>query len=376
MLRILHVVGNMNFGGVENMLMELYREIDTRKIQFDFVCHDYKEGKFDKEIKKLGGNIYRIPSMSNSGFFKYKRNLYNCFKKANKDCSIIHAHLNGLNGIVLEQARKANITIRISHSHVSNPKHTLLRKLLRKYSIAKIPGNATESFACSMDAAKYLYKKESSLKDCKIFKNGIDTDKFRYNRNVNNNIRESYNINEKCVVGHVGRFVDPKNHIFIVDIFKELLKVKSNSILLLVGTGPKEKVIKSYVSKVGLSNHVKFLGTQSDIPSLMSAMDVFLLPSLYEGLGIVAIEAQSNGLPVFASDTLPVETEITNLITYISLSNTAQNWAETIFEYIKSNHQNSSDKRNEYPELVKEKGFDITDNAKWLQEFYINNRLH
>lgn len=368
MLRVLQVVGNMDFGGVETLLMEIFRKVDREQIQFDFLCHNDVEGKFDQEIKSMGGRIYRIPGIGKSNIFKYYCNLLRFFK-AHPNYSIVHSHLNGTNGIVLRQAKKANIPIRISHSHINNPKYTFLRYLLRKYSVSKVQKVATHAFACSKEAAEYLYTNKYLLDNCIILNNAIDTQRFTYNEQSGQLIRDKYGLTGKMVFGHVGRFEEQKNHRFIIEVFNELSKHYSEAVLMLVGVGSLENEIKMLVEKLGITDRVLFLGAQPDIPALMSAMDYFLFPSLYEGLGIVAVEAQSIGLPIFASDAVPKATELTDLITYVPLLESAKNWAGIIIDYINKNRQKP---RVEYADIVKEKGYDITSVAKELQNIYID----
>jgi len=368
MLRILHVVGNMDFGGVETLLMSLYRNIDRTKVQLDFLCHNNIEGKFDAEIRELGGRIYRIPGIRKSGLLVYKKNLYELLSQELK-YTVIHSHLNEVNGIVLEQAKKSGITYRISHSHTANPRFSMLQMLLRKYSIRKIPKNTTHSFACSKQAANYLYRKSELLKKCQIMNNAINTEKFIYRSDLNEYYREKYYLNDKIVFGHVGSFTNPKNHLFLIDVFNELNVDSGDSKLLLIGTGPLTSKVKEYVEKKGLTKDVLFLGAQPDISGLMSAMDAFLFPSIYEGLGIVAIEAQASGLPVFASTKVPKETSLTDLITYISLEEGSTIWAEIIIKDLK---RFCGSERTKYASYIEKNGYDIKNTAKGLQMFYLN----
>ncbi len=368
MKRILHVVTTMDYGGVETLLMTIYRSIDRTKVQFDFLCHNTCDNYFSEEIAELGGKMYMVPFMSRVGYHGYLKELYNFFR-AHPEYQIVHSHVNAINGAVLSMAKKAGVSVRISHSHMATPMgENIFKNLIYSYMRSKIPQSATHFFACSKAAADYLYKNKKNNAACKVVNNAIKTLRFRFSMEARNRIREKYNLQGKFVLGNVGRFSGEKNQIFSIKIFEEYIRQNPNSTLLLIGEGKEKEELEEYVESKKLSDRVLFLGSQKDIPDFLSAMDVFLFPSTYEGLGIVAIEAQASGLQVLSSDAVPGETNITELISYYPLSDIAL-WLSALGDAY-SNSQAMD--RIQYAQKVKDKEYDIDDTAAFLQGFYLN----
>ncbi|MCA1320224.1 glycosyltransferase family 1 protein [Bacillus tianshenii] len=358
-IRILHAVVNMNRGGAETLIMNLYRNIDRNKIQFDFLVSN--NGVFDDEIISLGGNIYKTPYITDVGPLRYNKNILN-FLKAHSEYKIIHCHMDKVSGSVLKIAKKANIPVRIAHSHSSSKGGSILAKIVKNYYGRFIPYVATERFACSNSAAKFLYKDLSSI----TINNGIKVEDYTYSEFKRNDMRRQLNISDKFVIGHVGRFTEAKNHLFLLDIFKCINENNPNSTLLLVGDGYLKNKIQDKVIELGLSQSVKFLGIKDNVNEILQACDVFLFPSLFEGLGIALIEAQASGLKSITSkDAVPQETSVTNLVEYVSLKESAEFWAKKVLKY-----ENGYERRNTYTDIVKA-GFDIKDTADYLQKFYL-----
>lgn len=269
----------MNQGGVENFIMNFYRKIDKSKIQFDFLVN--RKGYFDDEIKKMGGKIYYIPALQKVGQIKYQKNLDTFFQNHN-EYKIVHSHLNQVTGLILERAKKANIPVRIAHSHNSKSPKNIVIRCYKNYLGNKIFNSANVYFACSKVAADWLFKGYSEK--AIIINNAIDVDKFIYNQEKRKKIRQELNIvNDKMMlIGHVGRFNKQKNHLFLLKIFKDLLNKKDDCMLLLIGEGKlKNKIIK-LIYKYGLENKVKLLGTRKDVNDILQGIDVLLFPSLYE----------------------------------------------------------------------------------------------
>lgn len=276
--RVLQVLGGMNQGGVENFLMNLYRNIDKSKIQFDFLVN--RQGIFDEEIKTMGGKIYYIPALQEIGQAKYEKILDKFFAE-HKEYKIVHSHLNQVTGLILERAKRANIPVRISHSHNSkSPKNIIIRKY-KSYLGKKIRENANIYFACSNSAAKWLYKGYSEK--AIIIKNAINVEKFMYNEEIRKKTRKLLNIDEKTLlIGHVGRFDKQKNHIFLLKVFKEIVTKNKNCVLLLVGDGKLKGKIVKMIKKYKLENNVKLLGIRKDVNDIFQALDLMIFPSLYE----------------------------------------------------------------------------------------------
>lgn len=370
-IRILHIVGVMDQGGIETLLMNLYRNIDRSLIQFDFLTHSTKKGYFDDEIKSLGGNIYSVVNpFSLKGLFLYKKILSDFFTQ-HAEYTIVHSHMNTFSGIILSIAKKSGVKTRIAHSHTtiaaSNIK-TPLWKFSRLFGHHAI----TQYFACSSDATKWSFGRHADK--AVIFKNAIDLEKYRFSNDTRETYRNKFDLTEKYVVGHVGRFNQIKNHDFLIDVFRHLLKKRQESLLLLVGDGPLLGEMQKKVHKFGIEDSVIFLGNRDDVEKLLCAMDIFVFPSTNEGLGIVAIEAQALGLPCFVSDALPSEVKVTELLTYEPLENGSEYWASRIQEC-----RIQKDRDKAYLE-VKKHGYDIVESAKNLKGFYIScekkDKLH
>lgn len=357
-IRVLQIVTTMNRGGLETMLMNYYRNIDRSKIQFDFLEHRSEESDYDQEIMSLGGKIYRISTL-NPFSFTYRKELKQFFKN-HPEYKIVHCHLDCMSSIPLSYAKKAGIKVRIAHSHNSNQDKNLkyLLKLFYKRKINKV---STNLFACGDKAGKWMFGKS----DFSVINNAINTKDFLFNQDVSNKVKKEFGLENKFVVGHVGRFNKQKNHEKVIDIFNEILKLNNNACLVLIGEGNLMETIKKKVKKLGISNHVLFLGLRNDVNEIIQAFDVFLFPSLYEGLGIVLIEAQAAGIPCLTSDkVVPYEAKVTDLLHYYPLENNANLWAKKILQIL-------TQKYDTYDE-IKKAGYDIEQNTNWLEEFYIN----
>lgn len=360
-LRVLHVFARMDRGGAETMIMNLYNNIDRSKIQFDFVVHTDEKCAFDEEIQKLGGRIFRVPRYNGKNHLKYIKSWKEFFEN-NSQYRVIHGHVRSTASIYLKIAKEYGLTT-IAHSHntSSGKGFSAIIKNILQYQIRH---KADILFACTQDAGEWLFGKEATKRDnFFILKNAIDAKKFIFNSSTRKRIRSEFKLDGKFVVGHVGRFHPQKNHVFLIDVFKEIYTYNKNVVLLLVGKGEKIDEIKLKVKKYGLTNNVIFTGVRSDIQDIFQAMDLFVFPSKYEGLGIVAIEAQAAGLPCIVSDKIPDDVLITNLIEKVPIKN-KKVWASKILKYV-----NYKKRINTY-KLIKEAGYDINETSIWLQKFY------
>lgn len=361
-LRVLHVVVNMNRGGAETLLMNLYRNIDRSKVQFDFLTS--KEGVFDPEIREMGGQIYRIPYISEVGHTNYVKKL-NQFFKENAKYKIVHSHMDKMSGLILLAAKKAGIPVRIAHSHNTRSEGGLPSQLYKWYSGKKINLSATHSFACSTDAAKWLFKKNHH--QAHILKNGIECKKFQFSMEIRREFRKKLGIHPGClVIGHIGRFNHQKNHNFLLEIFAEVIKKYSDTQLILIGDGLLRREVESKIKELNLEKNVKLLGVREDIHRLLQAFDLFVFPSLHEGLPVTLIEAQAAGLPCIIADTITkeVDMEVTK-IAYLSLRD-KNLWVKTILHLAKQN----------LPRKISEKtfnqqGYNIQQTAGLTQEMYL-----
>ncbi|WNS81183.1 glycosyltransferase family 1 protein [Domibacillus sp. DTU_2020_1001157_1_SI_ALB_TIR_016] len=363
-LRVLQVFAEMNRGGAETMIMNLYRNINRSKVQFDFVVHTKNKCAFDDEIRSMGGNIYNVPAYSGRNHFEYKK-AWESFFKEHPEYKVIHGHVRSTASIYLNTAKKYGLTT-IAHSHntSSGSGISAFVKNLLQYQIRYI---ADYLFACSQNAGTWLFGEKACKNDnFFILNNAIEAKKFVLNKDIRDKKRKELQLEDFFVVGHIGRFHPQKNHTFIVDIFKEISEKNSKVKLLLVGEGTLREEIEKKVNNLGLSDKVIFTGVRPDIPELLQAMDVFLFPSLFEGLPVTLVEAQASGIKIFASDTISKEAAITDLINYYSLNSTSVEWANNI---LKSKY---SIKRKNYLSEIENANYDIEKNSLWLEEFYKN----
>lgn len=363
-IRIAQIMGKWVGGGVEAVVMNYYRNIDRNKVQFDFICDDDSTCIPKEEIENLGGKVILIPPYQK--VFKYHKELKKVLKKGKY--KIIHSHINALSVFPLWASKSAKVPVRIAHSHsTSNKKEwkkTLLKNVLRPFSKLF----ATDYFCCSELAGRWLFGNKT-YDQGKVYplNNAIDVDKFKYNEKVRKAKRKELNIEDKdLVIGHIGRFVKQKNHEFLIDIFNEIHKKNKNTILLLAGDGPLKEAIQNKVKELNLDKNVKFLGQRNDVNELYQAMDLFLFPSLYEGLGMVLIEAQCAGNLCFASTEVPSVAKLTDNLNFISLSTTPEKWATDILNKIEQYHRKSNKSE------ITKANYDIKEEVKKLEKKYID----
>lgn len=364
-IRVLQVLAQMNRGGAESMMMNLYRHMDRTKVQFDFIVHTDKKCAFDDEIQSLGGKIYRVPAYRGANHLRYQ-NCWEKFFKKYPEYKIIHGHVRSTAAIYLKIAKKYGL-MTIAHSH-STSSGTGLSAIVKNILQYPIRYTADYLFACSESAGTWLFGERACKKDnFFIMNNAIDAKEFIYNKDKRTEKREEFQIEDKFVIGHVGRFQIPKNHEFLLDIFKAVHDKIKNAVLLLIGDGDLRLTIEKKVHCLGLSDSVIFTGVRQDIPELLQVMDVFVFPSLYEGLGIVTIEAQAAGLHCIAADTIPKEADVTDLMETVSLKESATYWASKILNY-----RDGYQRRNTYDQ-INLSGYDIGETTQWLENFYLSH---
>ncbi|MGD6815512.1 glycosyltransferase family 1 protein [Metabacillus sp. 84] len=360
-VRVLHSVVNMNRGGAETLIMNLYRNMDRSKVQFDFLT--CKEGVFDEEIKELGGTIHRIPYITDGGHFRYIRSLDAFFSK-NRQYKIVHSHMDKMSGFVLRSAKKHNIPVRIAHSHNTESEGNFLAKMYKDLAGRLIHPSSTHLFSCSELAAQWLYGNTERNKI--LMKNGIDSDQFRHSPSIRNRLRVELGLTNKYVIGHVGRFNPQKNHEFLLEIFHECCKNYTDLHLVLAGDGPLRTRMEQRVNSLQLADKVSFLGVRPDIPHLLQAFDLFAFPSLHEGLPVTLVEAQGAGLPCIVSDTITNEADMgVNLMTYLPL-NQKEEWASKVAQVLLQKRE-----RNIPQNTLILNGYDIRNTSEWAQGFYL-----
>lgn len=325
-VRVLQVVFQMDRAGLETMLMNYYRNMDRKKVQFDFLmCHD---GIFDYdgEILDMGGRIYHIPSLSPQNIRQHLKGLKQFFA-AHREYQIIHCHLDALSSFALRAAKISKVPVRIAHSH-NNGFERNWKYPLRVITKTIIPLYATDLWACSKEALQFMFRIRTCGVRTAIIPNAIDSSRFVFSYKKRQEFRRLQGLEGKYVIGHIGRFVYQKNHDYLLSVFAVFHKVHRNSVLLLAGEGPEKERIRQKTAAEGLSDAVRFLPPQADVSDLYAAMDVFLLPSRFEGFGMVLLEAQASGLPCVVSDRVSPSSSISEQVQRLSLELPPEEWAE------------------------------------------------
>lgn len=360
MIRVLQVFGRMDRGGAETMIMNLYRNIDRTKVQFDFVVHTDEKCAFDEEIKALGGYIYSVPRLNINNTLNYKKSWKELLRN-HSEWRIVHGHIASSASIYLAVAHKQG-RYTISHSHsIGTGKYHFIRKLLEFRIIADY------YMACSIAAGMFLFGgKIVNGGSFKVLPNAINTNDYEYNPVVREKVRKAFSISDEVLLGHVGSFTDVKNHHFLLDIFSSIKKKQSNTKLMLVGDGPLRSDIEAKARELGIFDDIIFTGVRSDVNELIQAMDYFVFPSLFEGLPVTLVEAQTSGLPITMSDKVPEESILAkDLVTVMGLEQSADEWADHILSRL-------GKERYSHVEEIKAAGYDISDTSKWLEEFYLS----
>lgn len=360
-IKILYVFGGiMGYGGTEAYLMNYYRHMDKSKLQIDFIMHGTGEGVYDKEIIENGGKIYHVPVKSKD-YFGNIRGLKKVMAQNQYD--IVHVHMDAMNSVVLKIAKQAGIKVRISHSHNTNYlTNNKLKILLNDKAKRKIEMYATHLWGCSEAACKWLYGEQAKFE---VIPNAIDVEKFKFNLERRDMLRKELRLEDKFVLGHVGRIEYQKNHEFLIKIMSELQE-KDNIVLVCVGSGSLEKVVKEQTKTAGIGHKVKFLGNRKDVSELLNTFDLFLLPSRFEGLPVVAIEAQANGLKCLFSSEITKEVDITKNNMFLSIDKEIENWKEAIMESV----QQGFEREEKFKEIIIKEGYEINSAAKKLLKKY------
>jgi len=362
-IRILMLFTILNRGGAETMVMNYLRNIDRSKVIFDFIVHREERGAYDDEVESMGCKIYRFPSLRLLNIPSYKKSISDFFD-VHSEYKIVHGHCSELGYYIYKEAYKRGIKFIAAHAHsepcsfdFKMPVRSLLKRMMRPY--------LTHYFACSTGAAGWLFGKRL-MKKAIFFPNAIDANSFKFNSNKREQVRLNNGWIGHLVIGNVSTFSPVKNHLFLLEIFAEIISCEPSALLVLVGNGEYESKIKEKIAQLGLMNNVRLMGSRSDIPDLLQGMDLFLFPSYFEGLSVAQLEAQAAGLKVINSTGVPkAGTVIPELVESISLSHSSKEWADKVLSAIKK-----YERKDRFCE-ISEAGFDIKKNAEWLQNLYL-----
>ncbi|WP_025739370.1 glycosyltransferase family 1 protein [Aquimarina pacifica] len=371
--RVLQVFAIMNRGGAESMIMNYYRNVDRTKIQFDFLVHRKEKAAFDDEIESMGGKIYKFDPINPIFPGAYYQKL-RAFFEEHKEFSVVHSHTNTFSSFTLKIAKEFNIPCRIAHAHNALEKikvkdlfdgkeaiKEVFKKIIKLRVKNNIHASTTHNFSCGDKAGKWLFGKNSTFR---IMNNAVDAKAFAYDNEVRNKYKKEFDLENDFVLGHIGSFTVQKNHSYLLKVFASVVEQKPNCSLLIIGDGPLRKSLEKEAASLSIEDKVQFLGIRTDIAQLCQLLDVFVFPSLYEGLPVTLIEAQSAGIKIVASDRITEEVLLTNDIEFLPIEIEPKVWAEHILQKV------AADRVNNY-ETIKEKGYDIKNNAEIIQNFYL-----
>lgn len=364
MIRVLQVGFTQNLGGIEMIIMNIYRNIDRTKVQFDFIDNCGGIYYADK-IHQLGGRIISMPTRREN--FTENKRIINELMKAG-EYTAVHCNCLAVANIdFVKAALKYKKTVPIVHSHQDMKLRHLKSEILHRYNRIWMANKDIIRLACSEKAAYWIHgKRVTNEAKVQIIHNAIEIDNFRYDRTIEEQYREKLGLQGKFVIGCVGRFAYQKNYEFLANVFAQIIKKEPNAVLVCVGgEGGMQKTVLSIIDELGIRNSTKLLGIREDVDRIIQTFDAFVLPSRWEGLGIVYIEAQAAGVMTFASDVVPRETCVTDLMHYISLKQSPEIWADEIIKYSKDYCK--SDRTAE----IRAQGYDIPKVAKQMESMYM-----
>lgn len=366
-IRVLHVLGGVGLGGAESRIMDLYRQMDRDEIQFDFLVHSAAMNKrkpefYDEDILSLGGHIYVLPKFKVYNYISYRKAVQDFFRQ-HHEFRVVQGHMTSTAGIYLPIAKKYGIPVTVAHARNAGVVKGL-KGIATRFFRRGLAQKADCCFACSKLAGEDVFGKAAMEEGrVKIIYNAIDATEFTYDPEVRVQVRERLGLKEELVIGHVGRFNYQKNHPYLIDIFAKLCEIRQDAVLLMLGEGPDQENIREKCRMLGIEDKVRFLGNQRRPQDYYQAMDIFLLPSFFEGLPGVLVEAQAAGLKCFVSDTVTREAAATDLVTYLSIEQPAGAWAEQIAEAAGYERQNTFQR-------MKDAGFDVKTQAADYRLFY------
>ncbi|WP_208586916.1 glycosyltransferase family 1 protein [Gracilibacillus suaedae] len=364
-LRILHVVESMNQSEVGTMLMNVYRNLNRSKVQFDFLTNE--EGDYDQEIHQLGGLIYRIPSIKEAGIRGYRKSLRQFFK-GHRFYIVMHSHLDQMSIYPLKAAKRTGIPVRVAHSHSTKSNVTGTIRMLKEIASYLIPLYATHFFASSPEAAEWLFKRRAN--QAEIMFKAIDLERFCYSHSLREQGRQELGIIDKeFIIGHIGRFTPQKNYHYLIELFVGFRRRIPQSKLILVGDGPLRAEIEAKVKQYRIQDHVIFLGAKQDLGKWLQVFDLFISPSLHEGLPLTLVEAQGAGLPILASDSISKEVDLgVGLVQFFPIDN-KRKWLEAMYDAYEHKSRNPIE-----PEILIKNGYDVEQVVLQTEQKYLQLR--
>lgn len=363
MIKIVYVAEALTRNsGVASVIINLVQNIVSDEIKIDLLTYQNGDEEILNGLKNCGVKIYTLPELGLTSYVAFKRAVNDFFNTHKYD--IVHSHFNQVDTIIFKSAKKHGVKVCISHSHNTKLSDSKIKAIRNRILCFRLPKEADIWAACSENAGSCLYGKKFSNSPKKlIIHNGVDCDKYKFDEEARNCVRKEFQIgNDEVLLGHIGGFRPQKNHMFLVEMFNELHKRNPKYKLLLVGDGELKPSIESRVKELGLQDFVVFAGTRTDINIILSGMDIFILPSLYEGLPVVGIEAQAAGLNCIFSDTITLEANLSDVI-FLSLNSSIDVWCSSI-ENMDIKHDESRNR------AVKKQGFDVVTEARNLSIFY------
>ena len=362
MKKVLLVIGKLCVGGAERIGRDIGYFADKNKYEIHYLVYGEEKGDYEDELMEQGCKVHHMAAPSD-GYRRYYSNLTKLLKKERYD--VVHSHTMFSSYWVLHSARKCGVPIRIAHSHtIRGPeKRSILKNLYENSMRILVRAESTCYVACGKSAGEWLFGKKTFAEKGQIIYNGIQLSDYAYSKENRDKIRNQYGIGDKLVLGHVGHLAPVKNQAFILKLLFEMLQYDNNLIAFLIGDGPDRNKLRDQIRQFGIEDNVILTGNVTNVGEYMSAMDVFLFPSLYEGMPLALVEAQTNGLPCIISDRVPEDVYLTNLISKRSIEEPEANWIESI-------HSSEREEPEKYERIIREKGFDIRDMLNSIYALY------
>jgi len=366
-IKVLHLVPGLASGGISSVLLNYYKHMDKERVHFDFAVFMPELGNSAEAFRQMGSEIHILPQKSKD-MSEYKKQLMKIIREGEYD--VVHAHQNYQSFIPLRYAKKCGIKVRIAHAHSTViDKVNFVKKLLFVISRAVNCFYITDYFACGIDAGSAMFGSAMNRKNARVLKNAVSNEKFVFSQEIRERVRTEMGWHDKTVIGNIGRLSQEKNQLFLIKIFNEISKLDEAAILCICGEGEERKKIETLIEKLGICDKVQLLGNRDDVAELMNGFDVFLLPSLFEGLPVTGIEALTNGIPCVMSDTITREFDEYNKIKFLPLESPPSEWAKVVVEVAMQGHN------ADIAYMMKDAGYDILDAAKELELYYIDKVL-